>query len=262
MQTPTTTSAQSNQNEVGKNEIATATQQVEALSNDVAWYSRWKDRADIASIVLAALVFTVAFFGNRLGAKLSRANREATAAKERLNNLQVEAIRATAARANEHSQQLQLRVEQEALKRVQAEERLERLRKKVAPRGITDLEPLEKGPKARAEILYQDDLPEAYRFACDLRLCLLSTGWEVPEPAPIPPDPARPHVPAATAAGATDTDVTIRARWLEDHTAKPEPDTAYTALHAFFSANGLGVHSQSDLSLPPDFFRIVIGPKW
>jgi hypothetical protein len=95
MDAPTNTSPQSNPN-VGSAEIATASQQVDDLSRDAAWYYRWKDRADVASVLLAALIFVIAFFGNRLGAKLARANRDVTAAKERLNALQVGKVRADA----------------------------------------------------------------------------------------------------------------------------------------------------------------------
>lgn len=183
------------------------------------------------------------------------ANENAGKANARAEQLAKENLQIRAALANVETELADARRRQ-----AEAEERLERLRKKAAPRAISKtLEPLEKGAKGRAEILYQDDLPEAYRFACNLRLCLFASGWEVAEPAPIPRDPERPHVPPAEAAGATNTDVTLKARWLE---SEPLADTPYATLCRFFGANDLGLHCQQDESLPPDLFRIVIGPRW
>jgi len=96
MQAETNTSPKSNPNDGAKPEIVAATQQVESLSRDAAWYDRWKDRADIFSVLLALVVFAAAFWGNRLGAKLARANKEVAAAKERLNNLQIAAVKSDA----------------------------------------------------------------------------------------------------------------------------------------------------------------------
>lgn len=76
-----------------------------------------------------------------------------------------EEARKDAAAANERSKQLELRIEEESRKRAEAEERLERVRKKVSARGITNAQPLYEGSKGAAIILFEKDDPEAYTFA-------------------------------------------------------------------------------------------------
>jgi len=170
-----------------------------------------------------------------------------------------EEARKDAATANARAQELALRIEEESRKRAEAETQLERLRQRVFPRGLKSMGPLMEGPKGRAEVLYQSDLPEAYNFARNVYLCLLAAGWEVSRPAPIPADKSQPHLPSALAAGASDSDVTIRAFRLES-----EPETTnnpYSMLWRFFRESDLRVHGRQDDSLPLDLFRIVIGPR-
>jgi hypothetical protein len=224
----------------------------------------WQRRLFVTSVIFGV---AAALVGALLALLLWKANNRYQEAVTADANARIEEAkrgaeeaRKDAAEANKKAKELELRIEEESRKRAQAEERLERVRKKISPRGITALEPLEKGPKSRVEILYQRELPEAYNFARDLRLCFVACGWEAGEPRPIPIDETRPHVPAATAAGARNTDVTIRARVLEDWLEKP--DSVLATLHAFFRANGLGVSANSNRDLPRDLFQIVIGPKW
>jgi hypothetical protein len=78
-------------------EIAKASEQVETLTNNVAWYDRWKDRADVLSVVLLLAVFVVGYVGNRLGARLNRSNKSLIAAKEHLNKLEITKVKVDAA---------------------------------------------------------------------------------------------------------------------------------------------------------------------
>jgi len=222
------------------------------------------DTANLATLyfagAIAIAIALVAFWSSRVNRNLRTLESTLGALKDEQLIRDLKDKDVEIQQAKNAARLLELRIEEEARKRAEAEESLERLRKKVAPRMISKtLEPLEKGAKGRAEILYQDDLPEAYRFARNLRLCLLASGWEVADPTPILPNPTQPHVPAAEAAGAGDTDVTISARWLE---SEPETtDTPYATLYKFFVANDLGLRCRQDPNLAPDLLRIVVGPK-
>lgn len=217
-------------------------------------------------LFIASVIFGVAaaLIGAVLALLLWRANNKYQDAVTADANARIEEAkrgaeeaRRDAATANEKAKELLLRIEEESRKRAEAEERLERLRKKVEPRGLTSLEHLFEGARGSAEIVYQRDDPEAYRFAYDVFLTLQLAKWDVSQPKPFD---ASGDLPAAIEAGATNTHVTIRAnfRYLKTH----EPDSAYSTLVRFFSANELGVHGQIDESLPFESCRIVIGPLW
>lgn len=165
--------------------------------------------------------------------------------------------RRDAATANERAEQLALKIEEESRKRAEAEESLERVRKKVLPRGLASLDHIMEGAKGTAEIVYQKDDPEAYTFAGNVYLTLKLAGWDVTPPKPFV---ASGDIPASIEAGAMNTHVTICANFRYLQTT--EPNSAYSTLQRFFSANELGVGGSIDESLPFDSCRIVIGPLW
>ena len=146
-------------------------------------------------------------------------------------------------------------------------EQIARLVKRAYPRAISDspetraaLKLLGEAPhKGKIEIIYQRDDPEAFRFARSLYMLLLSNRWEVSAPTPIPIDDSDPR-PSSVVAGATDTDVTLLAGYLED--CGTNTNSAYCALVTALGGLGLGLHMSRRDELPPDFFRIVVGPKW
>jgi len=145
-------------------------------------------------------------------------------------------------------------------------QKMARLVRRAAPRSIQDspatreaLKLLGEGPKGEVEIIYQRDDPEAFEFARNLYMLLLSNRWQITPPTPIPVDDADSR-PSSLVAGATNSDVTILAGQLED--CQSRTDTPYCALHAALSGFGLGVHATRRDELPRDFFRIVVGPKW
>ncbi len=109
------------------------------------------DRAQRRLFVASVLFGIVAaLIGACLAALLWRANNKYQEAVTADANARIdeakrgaEEARRDAANANERAEALSLRIEQEALKRAVAEESLQRLQKKAAPRGISKtLDPL------------------------------------------------------------------------------------------------------------------------
>jgi hypothetical protein len=222
---------------------------------------RAQRRLFIASVIFGV---TAALIGAVLAWLLWRANNRYQEAVTADANARIEQAkrgaeeaRRDAAAANERAKELLLRIEQESLKRAEAEERLERVRRKVFPRGLTNLNHIMEGPKATAEIVYQQDDPEGYTFAGNVYQILMLAGWNVSPPKPFV---ASGDIPAAIEAGAHDTPLTIRANFQYLQTL--EPDSAYSTLQKFFLANDLPPSGRIDESLPFDSFRIVIGPLW
>jgi len=149
---------------------------------------------------------------------------------------------------------------------VRLEQDLKATKKKLGRRGVTGdqatidaLDLLAKGPKGELEIIYERDDPEAFHFAQDLYSLLRATGWEANRPTPIPAESADSR-PSSIVAGATNSDLTIVAGVLED--CGTRIDTPYCALVAGLQGFGLGLHMTRRDELPPNSFRIVIGPKW
>jgi hypothetical protein len=145
------------------------------------------------------------------------------------------------------------------------EDELKLTKKRLGQRGVIGdqhtleaLELLSRGPKGQLEVVYQRDDPEAFHFAQDLYLLLTSTGWEATRPTPIPN--SSDDRPSAVVAGASNTDLTIAARVLED--CRGRTDTAYCALVAGLQRCGLGLHMTQRDDLSPGVFRIIIGPRW
>lgn len=128
---------------------------------------------------------------------------------------------------------------------------------KAWQRGFSTVGSLLESTKGTAEIIYQKDDPEAYRFAEAVHTMLQLAEWKVSAPKPFV---ASGDIPAAIEHGAHDTPVTIRANFRDLRTL--EPDSAFSTLKAFFLANNLPPAGSIDESLPFNSCRIVIGPLW
>ncbi len=144
-------------------------------------------------------------------------------------------------------------------------EKISSLVKKLSPRDITDSPATQEAlkllgttsHKGEVEILYQRDDPEAFQFARNLYMLLLSNRWSVTSPTAIPDSDS---MPSSIAAGATNSDLTILAGNLED--CQSRLDTPYCVLVAALQGFGLGLHMRRNDELQPNLFRIVIGPRW
>jgi hypothetical protein len=138
-------------------------------------------------------------------------------------------------------------------------------KRRVEPRGFSvDVDPrmweiLERGPKGTVEILYQAEDGEAYNFAHQLKMNLRMCHWQVLEPTTFPP--SKDGRPAALVAGANDSDLTILASVLESDRDKSPAETPYQALCGGLKAGGIGLHMSLRPELPPNHFKLLVGPK-
>ena len=101
-----------------------------------------------------------------------------------------------------------------------------------------------------AEILYKKGDGEAMWFAEQVRGLLLSAGWKVPHPAPIPEDMSANAVEKMHAEPDGVTLITKKSS-DKDKPGDPEP----------IIANLLGAARSWDASFPDDFLRIIILQK-
>src|ERR1700676_1239316 len=102
----------------------------------------------------------------------------------------------------------------------EAELKLEQLRKLAGPRGINHsiFEAELKGkPKAPVVIWYLPDSSDGWNFSFQLQVALLSAGWEVGRPIPIPAPETMPwrDMPRAMVAGGQPSGVTVVGTDLE-----------------------------------------------
>jgi hypothetical protein len=154
-------------------------------------------------------------------------------------------------------------------KQAQAETMLANIVKRQNPRILdskTFLEKLKDKPKARVEIMYQENEPEPFGLAVQIRRWLGEgvngdgAGWDVPDPKPISPEWLPPNVP---------TNMPLASSYLTiwgltvvtSKSWKGEDDDAMGALMVALMASGISFIRMVNPKLPPDLFVIVIGPK-
>ena len=84
-------------------------------------------------------------------------------------------------------QNLKLDVATQQERAAKAELATEELKRRMAPRGLPQnfLEVMKTKPRGKAEILYQEGVPEVKGFADSLHLWLTMAGWQIPEPKPV-----------------------------------------------------------------------------
>jgi hypothetical protein len=136
------------------------------------------------------------------------------------------------------------------------------------------LEALTGKPKLPVEIVFLKDDADAFTLSLEIRTALKGAGWEVQEPAPIPPTsfPQLSGLPAAMGVGGQPSGVTIVANSmsqaefddLSNRSLKPEAaKTAFTALEAAIVAGLDGANSAAGGVAAPALgrLRLVVGPK-
>lgn len=167
---------------------------------------------------------------------------------------------------------LQKEMAEARAKQAAAELMLTRLKKQQEPRTLNKeafLHALKGRPRARVEILYEDDF-EAFRFASQIHEVLGSgnegdnAGWEVAAPRPISPEntlpsfAANPDAPLIMRAGAQGG-LGVVAKAMPKTLREP---TAFNALcDAFVEAGIEQLSGGTDHTLSGDLLRIVVGRK-
>ena len=189
-----------------------------------------------ATLVIAAGVWFEIHFGHK-----------ASAASVRLQQISDEKIAEAEARAAEATQKAR-----------EAEERTERLRaimelqQKPRDIGISDemfLKALEGKPTASVELMYDPNVPDAYRLAIQIGILLGAARWQVD----------RNVKPIPTPLGFRTHGITLLGKTGPDSNSPGAIDALSDAIHK--SKAEIGTNSGRDNSLPEGVIRLIIGPK-
>jgi hypothetical protein len=150
-----------------------------------------------------------------------------------------------------------------------------RLRKQVGPRQINGEEfkkKLEGKPAAPVEIMFPREDIEAFHLAIQFRDVLRMSGWEAPEPVPVPPGdvPRLLNQPSIASVGANSAGVTVVMRAdtnadferLRDLAASTPLNALIQAISSSLGGAGAAAAGPDVFHVPPPgVLRIVVGPK-
>jgi hypothetical protein len=223
---------------------------------------RWQRRLFVTSVIFGV---TAALIGALLAWLLWRANNRyqeavTTEANARIEEAKrgAEEARKDASEANKKTKELELRIEEEARKRAEAEERLENLRRRQSIReslrGVSTNfhELLKDKPVGEAVILYVSGGSEDVALANALHRALNKAGWQVPPPKQI--SSTVEVMPSAWATG----DIVIV---CPEKNAPPHANALLSALVKDPYPFKLALIASSGNNLPDARPRIVINPR-
>jgi hypothetical protein len=173
-----------------------------------------------------------------------------------------ERLKMRVAELGKEAAELNKEVAEARTKQAEAELRVEEVRKAQLPRALSFdfekfAEALKGKPTGTAILLYKEDDSEALVFASHLARALESVGWNTNR-MPTPISSVRDVVKGHSLTNARSSGVSILAKTLS---APGDATTTHGALVHAFLAEGSGVNSLSDETLPDNVFRIVVGPK-